>query len=115
MTGPPISTNQKRDHYNMIFIIINRLTKMIHYKLIKTTIDISGLVKIIINLIIRYHGFPESIVSNKNSLFTLNFWSLLRYFLNIKQKLSTAFHLQTNGWTERQNSKMKAYLHIFFN
>ncbi len=48
-------------------------------------------------------------------LFTSKFWSLLCYFLGIKKKLSTAFHPQTNGQTERQNSTMEAYLRAFVN
>ena len=43
------------------------------------------------------------------------FWSSLCYFLSIKQRLSIAFHPQTNGQTERQNSTMKAYLRAFVN
>ncbi len=43
------------------------------------------------------------------------FWSLLCYFLGIKKKLSTAFHPQTHGQTERQNSMMKPYFRAFVN
>ena len=48
-------------------------------------------------------------------LFTSKFWSSLCYFLGIKKKLSTAFHPQTDGQTERQNSTMEAYLRAFVN
>lgn len=48
----PISTNWKSDTYNSILVIINRFIKMLYYKSIKVTIDISGLVKIILDVII---------------------------------------------------------------
>ena len=63
----------------------------------------------------RHHGLPDSIIINRRSLFTSKFWSLLYYFLGIKQKLFIAFHPQTDGQTERQNSIIEAYLQAFVN
>ena len=65
---------------------------MVYYKLVKVTINISGLTKVIIDVVVRHHDFPDSIVTNQESLFISKFWSLLCYFLDIKQKLSTTFH-----------------------
>ncbi len=63
-------------------------------------IDAPGLVEVIINVVMRHHGIPESIVTDWGLLFISQFWSLLCYFLGIKKKLSTAFHPQTDGQTE---------------
>ena len=89
--------------------------KMVHYKPMKTTIDASGVAKVIIDVIVRHHGLSDSIVSDKGSVFTSEFWSSLCYFLGIKRRLSTTFHPQTDGQTERQNSTMEAYLQVFVN
>ncbi len=70
---------------------------MIHYVPVKVTIDAPGLAEVIIDVVVRDHGVPESIVSDRGSLFTSKFWSLLCYFLGIKRKLSIAFHPQTDG------------------
>ena len=113
--GLPVLTDWKRDSYDSILVIVNRLTKMVHYKLVKVTIDAPGLAEVIINKVVRHHGLPNSIITNRGLLFTSKFWSLLCYFLGIKQRLSTAFHLQIDGQTERQNSTMKAYLRAFVN
>ena len=99
--GLPILTDWKRDSYDSILVIVNRLMKMVYYKPVKVTIDTLGLAKVIINIVVRHHGLPDSIVINLGSFFTLKFWSSLCYFLDIKQRLSTAFHPQTDGQTER--------------
>ena len=94
-----MSTNWKKDSYNFILVIVDSLTKMVYYKPVKNTIDAPGLAEVIINVVIRHHGFPDSIVTDKSSLFTSKFWSLLYYFLGIKQRLSTAFYPQTDRQT----------------
>ena len=104
MTGIPILTNWKADNYDSILVIVNRLTKMVHYELVKITIDAPHLVELIIDVVVCHHGFPDSIVTDRGSLFISKFWSLLCYFLSIKRQLSTAFYLQTDGQTEQQNS-----------
>ena len=88
---------------------------MVYYKPTKITIDAQGLAEVIIDVVVRYHNLPDSIVTDRGSLFTLKFWSSLCYFFGIKQRLSTAFHPQTDGQTERQNSMMEAYLRAFVN
>ena len=88
---------------------------MVNYKLVKVTIDAPGLAEVNINVVVRHHGLLESIVSNRGSVFTSKFWSSLCYFLGLKQRLSTAFHPQTNGQTEKQNSRIEAYLRAFIN
>ena len=88
---------------------------MVYYKLIKVTINALDLAIIFINIVMRYYGFPNSIVSNKGFFFTSKFWSLLYYFFSIKQKLFIAFYLQMNSQTEKQNSTIEAYLQVFIN
>ncbi len=115
VTGLPISTNWKGDTYDSILVIVDRLTKMVHYEPVKVTIDATGLVEVILDVVVRHHGLPDSIVSDRGSVFTSKFWSSLCYFLEIKRRLSTAFHPQTDGQTERHNSTMEAYLRAFIN
>ena len=62
-----------------------------------------------------HHRFLDPIVSNQGSVFTSKFWSSLCYFVGIQQKLSTAFHPQTDSQTERQNITMETYLLAFVN
>ena len=66
--------------------------------------------KVIIDVVICHHGLPNLIMTDRGSLFTSKFWSLLCYFLGIKRRLSTVFHTQIDGQIERQNSTIEAYL-----
>ena len=88
---------------------------MVNYKPVKITIDAPDLAKIILDIIIWHHGLLNSIMSNRSSVFISKFWSSLCYFLEIKQRLSTAFHPQINSQTKRQNSTIEAYLRAFVN
>ena len=63
----------------------------------------------------RHHGLPDLIITDQGLLFTSKFWSLLCYFLGIKQRLSTTFYQQINGQTERQNCMIEVYLQAFVN
>ena len=92
VTGLLVLINWKKDSYNSILIIVDWLIKMIHYKPVKITLNALRLAKVIINIVIRYHGLPDSIVTNRGSLFTSKFWSWLCYFLGIKQRLATTFY-----------------------
>ena len=91
VSGLFITTDWKEDSYDSIFVIVDWLTKMVYYKLVKITINVLGLAKIIINVVMKHHGLLDSIVTNRISLFISKFWSLLYYFFSIKQRLSTIF------------------------
>ena len=88
---------------------------MVHYKPVKVIINAPGLVEVIINVVVRHHGLPDLIIIDRRLLFTSKFWSSLYYFFGIKRRLSTTFHPQIDGQTERQNSTMEIYLQAFVN
>ena len=111
----PVLIDWKGDSYDLIFVIVNQLTKMVYYELVKVTINALDFAEVIINVVVRHHGLSESIVTNRGLLFTSKFWLLLYYFLGIKQRLFTAFYSQTDGRTEKQNSTIEAYLQAFVN
>ena len=92
MTGLPVSIDWKRDSYNSILVIVDWLTKMVHYKPVKITFNAPGLAEVIIDVVVYHHRLPNSIVTNRGSFFNLKFWSSLCYFLGIKRRLSTAFY-----------------------
>lgn len=115
MTSLPILTNLKKDNYDTFSVIIDYLTMIVNYELIKTTIDAANLAEIIINIVPRHYDSSKLIFCNKDLLFIFKFWFLLYHFFDIKQKLSTTFHPQIDAQTEKWNSTMKIYLRIFVN
>ena len=115
VTGLPLFADWKGDSYDSILVIVDRLTKMVHYEPVKVLIDAPGLAEVIIDVVVQHHGLPDSIISDRGAIFTSKFWSSLCYFLGIKRRLSTAFHPQTDGQTKRQNSTIEAYLRAFVN
>lgn len=62
--GLSVSTNQNRKIFNSILVIVDRVTKMVHYKLVKVRIYDSELAEVIINMVIRHHRLLDSIASN---------------------------------------------------
>ena len=115
VTGFLVSTNWKGKTYDSILVIFDRLTKMVHYKPVKVTIDAPGLAKVIIDVVVQHHGLPDSIVSGRSLVVTSKFSLSLCYFLEIKRRLSMVFQPQTDGQTERQNSTIEAYLRALVN
>lgn len=84
VTDLPILTNLKDKSYVFIFVIVNRLIKIIYYKFVKVTINIFDLAKVIINMVVLYHIIAESIFKNQVLLFISKFLSLIFYFLGKK-------------------------------
>lgn len=110
-----LSTNQKSKSQDIFLVITNKFTKIIHFKSVKTMIDVVDLAKIIINVVLRYHGFSKLIVGKQASLLNLKFWFLLCYFFDTKRKLSIIFYLQTDSQIEKQNSIIDVYLRVLIN
>ena len=71
------------------------------------------LTKLLLKKIFADHGIPEQIISDRDKLFTSKFNTGLRKTLGMKKGMSTAFHFQTNGQTERMNQTLEQYLNLF--
>jgi transposase InsO family protein len=114
ITELPKGTYQGQS-YDSILVVVDRFTKMSHYIPTRSTMKASDLAEVFLREIIRLHGVPESIVSDRGTLFTSEFWSTFCYYLGVKRKLSTAFHPQTDRQTERQNQTLEQYLRVYSN
>ena len=87
--------------YDSIWLIVDRLTKSAHFIPVKVTYNAEKLAKIYISEIVRLHGVPLSIISDRGTQFTSKFWKILHAELGTRLDLSTAFHPQTDDQSER--------------
>src|ERR1043165_3686290 len=87
--------------HDSIWVIVDRLTKSAHFLPIRETYSAEKLANLYIAEIISRHGTPLSIISDRDSKFTSRFWQTLHDALGTKLNLSTAYHPQTDGQTER--------------
>ncbi|CAH1452087.1 unnamed protein product [Lactuca virosa] len=84
-----------------IWVIVDRLTKSAHFLPIKETDKMEKLTRTYIREIVRLHGVPISIISDRDSRFTSRFWQSLQSSLGTRLDMSTAYHPQTDGQSER--------------
>ncbi|KAH0672578.1 hypothetical protein KY284_023665 [Solanum tuberosum] len=84
-----------------IWVIVDRLTKSAHFLPVHTTFSTERLARIYIREVVRLHGVPVSIISDWGSQFTSSFWRAFQEELGTRVPLSTAFHPQTDGQSER--------------
>jgi IS30 family transposase len=89
--------------YDLIWVIVDRLTKVAHFLLVKNTYTGPQLAALYMERIVWLHGVPKKIVFDRGTQFTSHFWQMVHTLLGTKLNFSTAYHPQTDGQTERMN------------
>ncbi|KAD2394276.1 hypothetical protein E3N88_41253 [Mikania micrantha] len=84
-----------------IWVIVDRLTKSAHFLAIKENDKMEKLARIYVKEVVSRHGVPISIISDRDARFTSNFWKSLQKSLGTRLDMSTAYHPQTDGQSER--------------
>jgi len=96
-------------------VVIDRLTKMSHFIPCSKNLDARQFANLFMKEIVRLHGLPHDIITDRGTLFTSDLWKETAGKLGIEQRLSTAFHPQTDGETERTNAILEQYLRAYIN
>jgi RNase H-like domain found in reverse transcriptase/Reverse transcriptase (RNA-dependent DNA polymerase)/Integrase zinc binding domain/Integrase core domain/Chromo (CHRromatin Organisation MOdifier) domain len=96
-----------------IFVVVDRFTKMAHFVPLRTTADAPDVAQLFFQHVFRHHGLPDDIVSDRGSVFTSRFWKTLVAHLGVTPNMSTSFHPQSDGQTERVNQVLEGYLRAF--
>ncbi|KAL0536372.1 hypothetical protein IC582_025319 [Cucumis melo] len=96
--------------YTVIWVVVDRLTKSAHFVPGKSTYTASKWGQLYMTEIVRLHGVPVSIISDRDARFTSKFWKGLQIALGTRLDFSTAFHPQTDGQTERLNQILEDML-----
>ena len=94
-----------------IWVVIDRLTKVAHFIPMKQTSSAADLVPLYIKEVVRLHGVPKSIVSDRDSKFVSKFWQSLHNAMGTKLDMSVAFHPQTDGQSEHTIHTLEDMLH----
>jgi len=101
--------------YTSILVVVDRLTKMARFIPTTANVDSDGTLMLFLTRVVGIHGIPDNIVSDRGSVFTSRFTRTVMKALGIKQNLSTAFHPQTDGQTERTNGILEQFLRCYTN
>ena len=95
---------------NSIMVVVDRMSKMVHLIAMNNNVTASQVAQFYQDRIFALHGLPDDIVSDRDSKFTSAFWKNLQKLLGTNLNMSTAFHPQTDGQTERMNSVLEDML-----
>ncbi|GJT27403.1 putative reverse transcriptase domain-containing protein [Tanacetum coccineum] len=87
--------------YDTIWVIVDRLTKYAHFLPMKKTDKMERLMRLYLKEVVSRHGVPISIIFNRDSRFTSHFWESLQKALGTRLDMSTTYHPQTDGKSER--------------
>ncbi|KAL0556885.1 hypothetical protein IC582_005402 [Cucumis melo] len=99
--------------FTAIWVVVDRLTKSAHFVPGKSTYTASKWAQLYMSEIVRLHGVPVSIVSDRDARFTSKFWKGLQTAMGTRLDFSTAFHPQTDGQTERLNQVLEDMLRAY--
>ena len=99
--------------YDSILVVVNRLTKIVHFIPTTEKTSAEGLARLFRDNMWKLHSLPESIISDWGPQFAAGLMKELNQMLEIKSKLSVAFHSQTDRQTERVNQELEQYLRMF--
>ena len=103
----------KDQGHSAILVVIDSLTKLAHFIPCRNLPTAGQLAQILLTQVVRLHGLPEVILSDRGPQFTARFWQVWCKALGIASNTSTSFHPQTDGQTERLNQTLKQFLRCY--
>ena len=100
--------------HDTIWVVVDQLTKSAHFLAMHETLPMEKLAKLYIDEVVSRHEVPLSIVSDRDSRFTSNFWNGLQKELGTRLNLSTAYHPQPTGKVSERykRSKISSFIRV---
>jgi len=101
--------------HDSILVVCDRFSKMSHFVATTEKMTAEGLAKLFRDSVWKLHRLPESVISDRGPQFAAGMTKKLNKMLGIETKLSTAYHPETDGQTERTNQELEQYLRMYVN
>jgi hypothetical protein len=99
--------------FNCLLVIVDKLTKYAHFVSLKHPYTASKVAELFADNVYRLHSLPQSLVSDRDPVFTSQFWQSVFRATGTQLKMSTSNHPETDGQTERVNQSIECYLRCF--
>lgn len=100
--------------YDAILVVVDRLSKMVHLVPCTESMSAKTFARLFVDNVVRLHGIPHNITSDRGTHWNNQFWKHMCHHLGVKLNMSTAYHPETNGQTERVNrvvgEMLRAYI-----
>ena len=103
----------RSDGFDTIWVIVDRLSKYSHFVPLRHPFNAKGLARLFVKEIIRLHGIPKSIVSDRGKIFMGTFWQEIHKLQGTKLNFISAYHPESDGQTEVVNKRLGNYLRCF--
>ena len=92
---------QTPQRHDVVWVIVDRLMKLAHFLPVRMTFTLERFCRLYVREVVRLHGVPVSIMSDRNPRFTVHFWKSFQKAMGTRLTMSTTFHPQTDGYLER--------------
>lgn len=103
----------KSSGYDTILVVVDRLSKYSHFIPLSHPYTAKTVANVSCKEIVRLHGIPQSILSDRDAIFLSAFWQELFQLSQTRLRMGTSYHPQSDGQTEVVNRCLKSYLRFF--
>ena len=103
----------RSSRFNCVMVVVDKLSRYAHFAGLSHPFTAPVVAAAFMDNVHKLHGMPESIVSDRDRIFTSRFWRELAALSGVKLRMSSSQHPQTDGTTERVNQCLEGYLRCF--